>query len=275
MPAVDLNGVQLNYVEKGQGAVVIFVHGGMSDLRSWGYQMEPFSQRYHTIAYSRRSHYPNSWVEYAPDYSVKVETDDLSAFISALKLPTPIHLIGHSYGGTIAAFFTLSYHHLVRSLVLCEPGLFGLLAKDPMYEAGRIEIRKKLQEPIDEMLRIGDLESVVTIFFNTIMGTNLAFDQIPQDYRTRLLQNARTIQSERKENPFTSEDAKRISTPTLLVGGEKSLPYFGRIIDELARSLPNSGRVTINGASHGVHNQNPQVVQAFNESVFRFLAKYT
>ncbi len=237
--------------------------------------MEPFSQRYHTIAYSRRSHYPNPWVEYPPDYSIKVETDDLAAFISALKLPTPIHLIGHSYGGTIAAFFTLSYPQWVRSLVLCEPGLFGLLANDPMYEARRIELRKKIQEPIDERLRMGDLEGVVTIFFNAIMGTSLAFDQIPQDYRTRLLQNARTIQSERRENPFTCEDAQRIPTPTLLVGGEKSPPYFGRIIGELARCLPNNDGVTINGASHGVHNQNPQAVQAFNDSVSSFLAKHT
>jgi len=40
-----VGGVDLAYVDKGKGDPVIFVHGGMTDLRSWlGTQIEPFSK---------------------------------------------------------------------------------------------------------------------------------------------------------------------------------------------------------------------------------------
>jgi len=40
-----VGGVDLAYVDKGKGDPVIFVHGGMTDLRSWlGTHIEPFSK---------------------------------------------------------------------------------------------------------------------------------------------------------------------------------------------------------------------------------------
>jgi non-heme chloroperoxidase len=53
---IDANGTELVYVEQGDGETVVFVHGSLSDFRSWGLQMAPFAQRYRTIAYSRRGH---------------------------------------------------------------------------------------------------------------------------------------------------------------------------------------------------------------------------
>ena len=50
-PKVALvNGVELHYIEKGSGAPVIFVHGGLEDYRAWADQVEAFSKRYHAVA---------------------------------------------------------------------------------------------------------------------------------------------------------------------------------------------------------------------------------
>ena len=54
-----VNGVDLHYLEIGKGVPVIFVHGGLDDYRMWDAQLEPFSQQYRVIAYSRRYNYPN------------------------------------------------------------------------------------------------------------------------------------------------------------------------------------------------------------------------
>lgn len=35
MPAMQVNGTQLEYVERGQGAPVVLVHGTLGDYRSW------------------------------------------------------------------------------------------------------------------------------------------------------------------------------------------------------------------------------------------------
>jgi non-heme chloroperoxidase len=35
MPKININDYNFEYIEKGSGAPVIFVHGGISDYRIW------------------------------------------------------------------------------------------------------------------------------------------------------------------------------------------------------------------------------------------------
>ena len=69
---VTVNGAELSYVERGSGDAVVFVHGSLGDYRAWGFQMEPFAQRYRAIAISRRRHWPNAWPEDNRECSVEV-----------------------------------------------------------------------------------------------------------------------------------------------------------------------------------------------------------
>ena len=59
LETVFLNGVELQYLDQGSGAPVIFVHGALVDYRRWAAQFDPFAQHYRMIAYSRRYNYPN------------------------------------------------------------------------------------------------------------------------------------------------------------------------------------------------------------------------
>ncbi len=54
LETVQVNGVNLTYIEKGQGDPVILVHGGPGDYPGWSSQVEIFSQKYRAIYYSRR-----------------------------------------------------------------------------------------------------------------------------------------------------------------------------------------------------------------------------
>jgi pimeloyl-ACP methyl ester carboxylesterase len=48
-----LNGVAVEYEERGTGAPVVCSHGGASDLRYWAPQRDAFAERYRFVAYSR------------------------------------------------------------------------------------------------------------------------------------------------------------------------------------------------------------------------------
>ena len=127
-PKVALvNGVELHYIEKGSGAPVIFVHGGLEDYRAWADQVEAFSKRYHAVAYSRRYNFPNARTALADDYSASADAQDLAALIKQLGL-APAHVVGYSYGAYAALFLALGHPELVRSLVLSEPPVLRLLA---------------------------------------------------------------------------------------------------------------------------------------------------
>jgi pimeloyl-ACP methyl ester carboxylesterase len=52
----SVNGAELSSVEQGLGGPVVFVHGSLSDFRSWRLQMAPLTERYRAIAYSRCRH---------------------------------------------------------------------------------------------------------------------------------------------------------------------------------------------------------------------------
>jgi len=152
---VRVNGAELHYVDQGKGVAVIFVHGGLDDYRVWQPQMEAFSQRYRTLAYSRRYNYPNSRVAPRTDYSAIVDADDLAVLIRKLKL-APAHIVGVSYGAYVALLLAARHPELVRSLVLSEPPVLQWL---PEMEGGKplfTEFMTKVWEPAARGFRVGD-----------------------------------------------------------------------------------------------------------------------
>lgn len=262
----------MEYVEEGQGHPLVFVHGSLGDFRSWRFQTERFAQQYRVITYSRRCHHPNPWVDYPPDYSLAVERDDLVSFINTLQLP-PVHLVGASYGAYTAALVARDRPTLVRALVLGEPPILALLATNPASAALYAEFRGTVAAAVQE-LRVGNYERGVLAFTEGVFGKG-TFDELSAPVRERILQNARTLAPEilisPERDPFGCADASRIVAPTLLVKGERSPAFLQRILEELARCLPNHENVTIPAASHGMHSENPE---AYNDAVLRFLAKH-
>src|SRR5262245_62395814 len=113
--------MELNYVERGKGVAVLFIHGSLGDYSSWDAQLGPFAETYRAIAYSRRYNYPNT-NKLRPRHSAVVEAEDLAAFIKKLDLGK-VHVVGHSYGAYTALFLAVSHPDLVRTLTLAETPL--------------------------------------------------------------------------------------------------------------------------------------------------------
>lgn len=49
---IQVNGVELYCIEKGQGETLILLHGGMGDYRSWNPQIQTFAPDYRVISYA-------------------------------------------------------------------------------------------------------------------------------------------------------------------------------------------------------------------------------
>src|SRR5713226_2500806 len=83
---VTVNGCQLAYVDRGSGDPVVFVHGGISDLRIWERQMAAFSENHRAVAYSRRYAWPNSDILDGTDDQMLPHVEDLAALLRELDL---------------------------------------------------------------------------------------------------------------------------------------------------------------------------------------------
>jgi pimeloyl-ACP methyl ester carboxylesterase len=276
---VIVNGAELHYIDQGKGDAVIFVHGGLDDYRVWQPQMQAFSQRYRTVAYSRRYNYPNARVAPRIDYSAIVDAEDLAALIKKLRLG-PAHIVGVSYGAYVALFLAARHPDLVRSLVLSEPPLLCWL---PELEAGQLlftEFMTKVWKPAARGFRKGDeagIEATIDGFGELgYSGTDqkMTFATLPPEVRSSLLENSpewRALTMSNDAFPFLSLDAvRRIKAPTLLLSGQRSLPLHSMLDSQLERLLPHEERIILTNATHEMWNEYPQECRS---ATFVFFAK--
>ena len=178
LKTIVVNGTELHYAAYGTGAPVVFVHGGVTDWRTWAMQIEPFAQHYHVVVYSLRYHYPNAWSGTGADYSTALHTQDLAALIGTLGL-APSHIVGSSFGADIALWLAHEHPELVRTLVLGEPGLESWLqqlrARDPAAQS----LPPSTWDAAGRAVRQGDTDAGVRLFVGEVLGP-LAFDSLPE-----------------------------------------------------------------------------------------------
>lgn len=269
---ITIGDTELAYTEQGKGEPVILVHGGLGDYRTWAAQMTPLSRYFTVIAYSRRYHFPNKWVGDASDYSLRLHAADLIAFIRTLGRG-PVHLVGHSYGGAVAAIAAAEHPELIRSLVLIEPRLLQLLPKTPETDAYHAERREVTQKVIG-LLRAGDEKQAVKSFLTFTRGA-VGEEKIAASVLEVMEDNVQTLRpmltAVEPPNTFVCEDAQRIKAPVLLVSGGLSPKIYAPLMSQLQKCLQKSEQVTISGSSHGVMQENPQ---AFNGTVLQFLRRH-
>ncbi|KAI8063467.1 Alpha/Beta hydrolase protein [Gongronella butleri] len=108
-----------------QVPLLVFVHGLGGQASQWEAQLEYFGQSYHVLAVDLLgagcSQVLSSWKE----YQTKALVDDVAQVIELYRRSstTPVVLVGHSYGCTIATFVSMlpAIKEHLRAMVLISP----------------------------------------------------------------------------------------------------------------------------------------------------------
>ncbi|HYT03912.1 MAG TPA: alpha/beta hydrolase [Gemmatimonadales bacterium] len=270
-----VRGTELRFLERGTGIPVVFVHGSLGTLDSWQPQIDAFATRFRVIAYSRRYHWPNAAQLDGQEYSLSVHADDLIALIESLGLER-VHLVGSSYGAYVALRVTLQRPDLVRSLVLAEPPILPWLSRTPGGDSLLRGFDATVLQPARRAFARRDSVEGLRRFWDGMTGRPGAFDALPEAARARLLRLAFELRLETLADPsdylpaLACKAVGGIRSPVLLVTGERSPRMFHIITDELTRCLPAEEIVTVPGAGHASHADNPAF---YNAAVLRFLMR--
>jgi non-heme chloroperoxidase len=270
---IAVGGTTLHYFEFGSGHPVIFVHGAFADYRAWLNQIEAFGQRYRSITYSRRHHYPNVWHDDGQDASTALHGEDLAQLISRLDAG-PATLVGQSLGATIALHAAIANPALVHSLVLSEPFILPWLQASRAGQEAWADFENRVWRPSAVALRSGHRDACIRLVTDGIMGAG-AYDGLPSDVKPLVLDNAAELRLEHDNPHYYSavgvNDVASLHLPILLVKGDSSPRMFHIIAEELVQCLPAAETLELANVCHVAPLLAPD---AFNEAVFAFLQRH-
>ncbi len=289
---VRVNGTTLAYREQGQGEPVVFVHGALSDLRTWEQQLPSVGRSYRAITYSRRFARPNEDIDPGEDDQILPHVEDLAAFLRELDA-APAHLVGNSWGALISLLTAVRHPDVVRTLVLEEPPLpqlirvsmpprpaelLRLFATRPRTAFAILKLVARIFAPVTKAFQRGEDDKAMKIFARGVLGEE-PFEQLPEARVEQMRDNLSTMRAQMLGAGYPElggdDDIRGIQAPALLVTGELTPPPILDVVlpltDRLEALLPIAERVEIPDASHVMHEENALAV---NEAIVGFLGRH-
>ncbi|MAR43014.1 MAG: alpha/beta hydrolase [Flavobacteriaceae bacterium] len=238
-----------NYIEKGEGQVIILLHGLMGGLSNFKDVIDFFSSKNYKVIIPELPIYSLPLKE----TSVKAFSDFLEDFIKFKNLNNVI-LLGNSLGGHIGLIFSNKNPNLVKSLVLTgSSGLYENSMGESYPKRENYEyIKRKTEE----------------VFYNPNVATKEIVDEVFEtvNNRDKLVRTLSIAKSAIRHN--MSSDLPNIKTPTLLIWGENDLVTPPEVAVEFKSLLPNSELIWIKKCGHAPMMEYPM---EFNRILFNWL----
>ena len=269
MPSIRTeDGVDLHYIEAGEGTPLLFVHEFAGDARSWEPQIRFFARRYRCIAYHARGYPPSSVPRDPKAYSQDRATDDIAAVIKALNL-APAHVVGLSMGAFATLHLGLRHPHLARSLTAAGVG-YG--ASPDKREQFRAEIDGSVAK-----LRAGGIEKFATIYAHG--PTRLVFEEKDPrgfaEFEAQMAEHstegsALTMLGVQRERPSLFEleaQFRQLKLPTFIIAGDEDDPTLEPAL-YLKRTITSSALLVMPKCGHTMNLEDPD---AFNRALLDFI----
>jgi pimeloyl-ACP methyl ester carboxylesterase len=257
MATTKVNGVELWSETQGtSGAPVILVHGSWGDHHNWDLVSPRLAEAHVVVTYDRRGHSQSERL--SSQGSVHDDVADLAALIEQAGI-APAHVVGNSFGAIISLRLAAERPELIRSLVVHEPPLVGLLTDDPTMAPILQAVSERIRGVV-ELLTAGDMAGGACRFVEDIAFGPGAWGQLPPQAQATFIANAPTWLDETRDPDALTLDLTTLTSferPTLVTQGDASPPMFKPIAQRVADAISTASRHTFTGAGHVPHMTHP------------------
>lgn len=254
--------MRLAHALAGAGEPMALVHGSWTDARTWDHVLPALSAGFRVLTYDRRGHSRSE--RPATPGSLREDAADLAGLLERLGL-APAHVVGNSFGASVALRLAIDRPELVRSLIVHEPPVFALLEGDPAGEAVLAGLRERVEGAAGP-LRAGRLEEGARAFVDTIaLGPGAWEERLSDGGRAMFLHNAPTWLDELDDAGAYRLPVERLARGgirLLLTSGETSPAHFARVADRMREVLPEAEGGVLAGAAHVPHLSHPETFAA-------------
>lgn len=268
----QVNGVELPYIEQGQGVPVVFVHGSMTDYRIWEAEPPMVAAHYRYIAYTQRYFGSTPWQDKGQNFNQPTHAADLIAFIKSLNAG-PVHVVTWSYGGSVATLAASQHPELFRSLTIHEPTIGSLIVNTPEGKAAAGDFGKEVAR-LRSVANSGDTLAATRQFWEFVVRLpDGGFDGEPAPLQAIVLDNARTVplSLNAPPQPITCDMVKAIKAPVLITVGANTRALWTLAAHTMANCAPHGELVTIANSNHDAIVRQPA---AFSEALLDFLSRH-
>lgn len=259
-----IDGRAFAYQDVGSGPTVILAHCSGASHHAWAPLVASLRDRYRVLApdllgYGRSEPWPvntrlHPW-------------SDLGAVLALAALADgPVHLVGHSYGGTVALEAARALGARVASLTLVEPVAVHLLQLTGRMREFR-EITSVGQQMTDALRRRRD-NSAASVYMRYWSG-RLRWWTMSRRARKRVVETVGKVGAEFElvsHLASTIGDYRSVNIPTRLIAGERSPAPARAIVDELEHILSNAHQCLLRRAGHMSPLTHPLEVSALVSS---------
>lgn len=256
---VSADGTTLVARRFGHGIPVVLIHGSAGGLDSWDGVAPFLTDAFEVWVYARRGYAPSGTGAQAKTFADEVA--DALAVVDAAG--GDAHLVGASYGGTVALHVARNNASALRSLTIFEP---------PLFASGAALL--SVLESYESLIASGELAAAARLFAEKVarVPTELLVTLQPEDDDVA---EAAGCLSDLRAMARDETDVDRwadITIPTLLMQGANSWPPIPSTMERLASVLPAAHRCVLEGQSHFATHTAPEL---FAAELLRFLYKHS
>lgn len=245
---VSTGVIDVHAEELGSGDPVVMIHSSGMSSRQWRHAARVLSATHRVLIPDLLGYGDTRGWTAGDTFDIE---EDIAVVLAVVRaLATPVHLVGHSYGGMLALGAARALgSERVSSIAVYEPVAWGAAFDDP---GGAV--RADLARFGDEFFtpEQGGTNDWYRQFVDYWNGPG-AWDAMPEPQRDAFLAVGRKVFLEVRALCFdrTPADAYRsITAKTLILRGERSPAAERRVCEVLAETMPNATLHTIAGAGH-------------------------
>lgn len=171
-----------------------------------------------------------------------------------------MHLVGHSFGATVALRLALEAAEPTASLTLIEPVFFAAARGKPEQDSHRAK-----EQAFFDIFATGDMIGAARCF-NRLWGGGVPWESFPEKVQGDMAARMPFVAATEPSLWQDSHDMLRegrleaLSCPVTLVRGAETVPIIAAVHAGLAARLPDARDVTIPGAGHMAPLTHPQAV---------------
>lgn len=268
MPTVSIDGGELWYDAAGSGPPLVCLHGGWQDRHSWQRQVDHFADDYRVLTVDLRGHGRTGPTD-SRRYSIDLFADDLERLLDSLGAGTPL-LAGISIGGMVVQSYLDRHPDSARGAVIAGP----LQSMPP------IDLPQSMKQVFSPLPALTGMLNAVgpTATFKTMIdfiqltngGEWLTVDESVRAQSMNALEEVSPSEFRkifRALYEFEPPSLSHVSTPTLVLYGDRETPLVKRQGDRLSRTVINGQYREIPRSGHLVNQDQPA---AFNDACATF-----